>query len=133
QRCRLGLWPRPFPNPAWSGYRGASAVGPPRPGSAIHDSVAGMLGIVAILIAFIFGVAGGFWASDLVKWVALSLRSFIAGGIGGVVGSLAFQFMVPALSSFDDWHAILSQMVAAFVGGALLTVIVGVMAPRERR
>jgi hypothetical protein len=91
-----------------------------------------MLGIVAILIAFIFGVAGGFWASDLVKWVALSLRSFIAGGIGGVVGSLAFQFMVPALSGFDDWHAILSQIVAAFVGGAILTVIVGVVAAQRR-
>jgi hypothetical protein len=94
--------------------------------------VSGKLVIVTIAIAFIFGVAGGFWASDLVKWVALSLRSFIAGGIGGVVGLLAFQFMVPALSSFDDWHAILSQMVAAFVGGALLTVIVGVVAAQRR-
>ena len=101
-----------------------------RPGSA--DSVAGMLNLVAIVIAFIFGVGGGFAASDLFKWVNLRLGGFIAGGIGGVVGLLAFRFVVPALSGFDDWHAILSQMVAAFVGGALLTVIVGVVAPRER-
>ena len=101
-----------------------------RPGSALNDSVAGMLGIVAILIAFIFGVGGGFAASDLFKWVNLRFGGFIAGGIGGVVGSLVFQFTVPALSGFDDWHAILAQMVAAFVSGALLTVIVGVVARR---
>jgi len=97
-----------------------------------NGSVAGMSNILAIVIAFIFGVAGGFWASDLVKWVVLGLKSSIAGGIGGVVGLLAFQFAVPALSGLDDWHAILSQMVAAFVGGALLTVIVGVVAAQWR-
>ena len=81
-----------------------------------------MSNILAILIGFIFGVGGGFWASDLFKWVNLRLRSFIVGGIGGVVGLLAFQFAFPTLSGFDDWHAILAQMVAAFVSGALLGV-----------
>jgi uncharacterized membrane protein YeaQ/YmgE (transglycosylase-associated protein family) len=91
-----------------------------------------MLDLVAIVVAFIFGVAGGFAASDLLKWIDLRLGGFIAGGIGGVVGSLVLQFAVPALSGFEDWHAILSQMIAAFVGGALLTVIVGVVARRWR-
>jgi hypothetical protein len=82
----------------------------------------GMSNILAILFAFIFGVAGGFAASDLFKWVNLRLRSFIVGGIGGVVGLLAVQFAFPAVSGFDDWQAILGQMVAAFVCGALLGV-----------
>jgi hypothetical protein len=96
-----------------------------------NGSVAGMSNILAILIGFIFGVGGGFWASDLVK-VNLRLRSFIVGGIGGVVGLLAFQFAFPSMSGFDDWHAILAQMLAAFVGGAILTVIVGVAARHWR-
>jgi len=81
-----------------------------------------MSNILAILIGFIFGVGGGFWASDLFKWVNLRLRSFIVGGIGGVVGLLAFQFAFPSMSGFDDWHPILGQMGAAFVCGALLGV-----------
>jgi hypothetical protein len=42
------------------------------------------------------------------------------------------QFMIPALSGFDDWRAIVSQMATAFVSGALLTAIIAVVAPQWR-
>jgi hypothetical protein len=58
--------------------------------------------------------------------------NIIVGAVGGAIGSLLLQFMVPALSGFDDCRAVASQMAAAFVSGSLLTVIVGVVAPRER-
>jgi hypothetical protein len=35
------------------------------------------------------------------------------------------------MSGFDDWLAIVSQVAAAFVIGALLTVIVGVVGRRQ--
>jgi hypothetical protein len=55
----------------------------------------------------------------------------IVGALGGAFGSLLLQFTVSALSGFDDWRAIVSQWAAAFVSGALLTVIVGVVGRRR--
>ena len=92
--------------------------------------------IVTIAIALVFGVAGGNAAGDylLQEDYGLGLGNTIAGGIGGVVGSLVLQFVFPALSGFDDWRAIVGQVIAAFVSGALLAVIVGVVqAGRPRR
>jgi hypothetical protein len=89
--------------------------------------------LATIAIAFLLGVVGGFAASDyLSKEDGVGVRSFIAGGMGGVVGSLALQFVFPPLSRFHDWLAIVSQVAAAFVSGGLLTVIVGVVARHWR-
>jgi hypothetical protein len=44
----------------------------------------------------------------------------MVGAVGGAIGSLWLQFMVPALSGFDDWHAILAQMPTAFVSGVVI-------------
>jgi hypothetical protein len=89
--------------------------------------------LATIAIALFFGVVGGLAAGDLLEGVDLGIGNIIAGGTGGVVGSLVLQFVFPALGSFDDWFAILGQVVAAFVSGALLTIIVGVVQVARRR
>jgi hypothetical protein len=85
--------------------------------------------IVTIAIAIPFGAAAGRMAGDLTNQGEDRIGNVIVGAIGGAL----LQFAVPVLSGFDDWRAIVSQWAAAFVSGALLTAIVGVMAPRERR
>jgi hypothetical protein len=57
--------------------------------------------------------------------------NIIVGAIGGAFGSVLLQFMVPPLSGFDDWRAIVSQWAAAFVSGALLSAIVRVVGRRQ--
>ena len=88
--------------------------------------------IVTVAIAFLYGAAAGYVVGGLTNQGEDWLGNIMVGAVGGAIGSLLLQFMVPALSGFDDWRAILAQMATAFVSGALLTVIVGVMAPRER-
>jgi uncharacterized membrane protein YeaQ/YmgE (transglycosylase-associated protein family) len=96
--------------------------------------VSGKLVIVTVAIAFLFGAAAGNVAGGLTNHGEDRLGNIMVGAIGGAFGSLLLQFTVPALSGFDDWRAIVSQVAAAFVSGALLTVIVGIVtAQRERR
>jgi len=87
--------------------------------------------IVTIAIAIPFGAAAGYVVGDLTNQREDRLGNIIVGAIGGAFGSVLLQFMVPPLSGFDDWRAIVSQWAAAFVSGALLTVIVGVMGRRR--
>jgi hypothetical protein len=94
--------------------------------------VSGKFVIVTVVVAFLFGAAAGNVVGSLTNHGEDRLGSITVGAVGGAIGSLLLQFMVPALSGFDDWRAILSQMATAFVSGALLTVIVGVVAPREK-
>jgi hypothetical protein len=86
--------------------------------------MSGKLVIVTIAIAIPFGAAAGYVVGDLTNQGEDRIGNAIVGGLGGTFGSLLLQFMVPALSGFDDWRAIVSQWAAAFVSGALLTVIV---------
>jgi hypothetical protein len=96
--------------------------------------VSGKLVIVTVAIAFLFGAAAGYAAGSLTDRGEDRLANTLVGAVGGAFGSLLLQFTVPALSGFDDWLAIVSQVAAAFVSGALLTAIVGVVTPpRERR
>ena len=96
--------------------------------------MSGKLVIVTVAIAFLFGAAAGNVAGGLTNHGEDRLGNIMVGTIGGAFGSLLLQFTVPALSGFDDWRAIVSQVAAAFVSGALLTVIVGIVtAQRERR
>jgi uncharacterized membrane protein YeaQ/YmgE (transglycosylase-associated protein family) len=87
--------------------------------------------IVTIAIAIPFGAAAGYVVGDLTNQGEDRLGNIIVGAIGGAFGSVLLQFMVPPLSGFDDWRAIVGQWAAAFVSGALLTVIVGVMGRRR--
>jgi uncharacterized membrane protein YeaQ/YmgE (transglycosylase-associated protein family) len=88
--------------------------------------------IVTVAIAILFGASAGNVVGALTNQDEDRLGNILVGAIGGAFGSLLLQLMVPALSGFGDWRAILSQMATAFVSGALLIVIVGVVAPRER-
>jgi uncharacterized membrane protein YeaQ/YmgE (transglycosylase-associated protein family) len=89
--------------------------------------MSGKLVIVTIAIAIPFGAAAGYVVGDLTNQGEDRLGNIIVGAIGGAFGSVLLQFMVPPLSGFDDWRAIVSQWAAAFVSGALLTVIVSVV------
>jgi uncharacterized membrane protein YeaQ/YmgE (transglycosylase-associated protein family) len=93
--------------------------------------MSGKLVIVTIAIAIPFGAAAGYVVGDLTNQGEDRLGNIIVGAIGGAFGSVLLQFMVPPLSGFDDWRAIVSQWAAAFVSGALLTVIVGVVGRRR--
>ena len=88
--------------------------------------------IVTVAIAFLFGAAAGNVVGSLTNQGEDRLGNIMVGAIGGAFGSMLLQFTVPVLSGFDDWRAIVIQMATAFLGAALLTVIVGVVAPRER-
>jgi uncharacterized membrane protein YeaQ/YmgE (transglycosylase-associated protein family) len=94
--------------------------------------VFGNLVIVTVVVAILFGAAAGYLVGALTNQGEHRFGNILVGAVGGAFGSLLLQFMVPALSGFDDWHTILSQMATAFVGGALLTAIIAVVAPRER-
>jgi uncharacterized membrane protein YeaQ/YmgE (transglycosylase-associated protein family) len=88
--------------------------------------------IVTVVVAFLFGAVAGNVVGSLTNQGEDRFGNIAVGAVGGAIGSLLLQFMVPALSGFDDWRAILSQVATAFVGGALLTAIIAVVAPRER-
>ena len=92
----------------------------------------GKLVIVTVVIASLFGAAAGNVVGALTNHGEDRFGNISVGAVGGAFGSLLLQFMVPALSGFDDWRAIVSQMATAFVSGALLTAIIAVVAPRER-
>jgi hypothetical protein len=93
--------------------------------------MSGKLVIVTIAIAIPFGAAAGYVVGDLTNQGEDRIGNAIVGAFSGAFGSLLLQFIVPALSGFDDWRAIVSQWAAAFVSGALLTVIVGVVGRRR--
>jgi uncharacterized membrane protein YeaQ/YmgE (transglycosylase-associated protein family) len=88
--------------------------------------------IVNLIIWLIAGVAGGNAAGDLLKGhYDLGLKNTGYGAIGGVVGALILQTLIPALRGID-YGPIIGQAIVAAVSGAGLTVSAGAVA-RWRR
>jgi uncharacterized membrane protein YeaQ/YmgE (transglycosylase-associated protein family) len=81
--------------------------------------------IVNLIIWLVAGIAGGNAAGDLLKGhYDLGLRNTGYGAIGGVVGALMLQTLIPALRGID-YDPIVGQLIVAAVSGAVLTVIAG--------
>jgi len=80
--------------------------------------------LVNLIIQLIAGFVAGNAAGDLLKDYDLGPGNMIAGAIGGVVGGQLLQHLIPALAGLDA-GSIVSQLIAAGGGGAILTVIAG--------
>src|SRR5262249_45168066 len=81
--------------------------------------------IVNLIIWLVAGIAGGNAAGDLLKGhYDLGLRNTGYGAIGGVVGALILQTLIPALRGID-YGPITGQLIVAAASGAVLTVIAG--------
>ena len=89
--------------------------------------------IVALIIWVIAGVAGGNAAGELLKEpYDLGPGNTVAGAIGGVIGALILQALIPALSGFDV-GPILGQVIVAAASGAVLTVVAGKVKTHRRQ
>jgi uncharacterized membrane protein YeaQ/YmgE (transglycosylase-associated protein family) len=78
-----------------------------------------------LLIWLIGGVVGGNAAGDLLKReYDLGLGNTGYGAIGGVVGTMILQALIPALRGLD-YGPIVGQVIVAVASGALLTIIAG--------
>jgi hypothetical protein len=81
-----------------------------------------------LIIWLVGGIAGGFAVGDLLKGhYDLGLRNMGYGAIGGVVGALVLQTLIPALRGID-YGPIIGQIIVAAVSGAVLTIIAGAVA-----
>jgi uncharacterized membrane protein YeaQ/YmgE (transglycosylase-associated protein family) len=88
--------------------------------------------ILNLIIWLIAGVAGGSAAGELLKGdFDLGPGNTVAGAIGGVVGALILQALIPALRGID-FGPIIGQVIVAAASGAVLTVIAGVVRSRRR-
>jgi hypothetical protein len=88
---------------------------------------------LSIIIGLIAGVAGGFAVGDLLKGFDLGpAQALVAGAVGGVVGSLILQLLIPALRDLDV-VPIVGQVIVAAASGAALTVIAGAVGSWRRR
>jgi uncharacterized membrane protein YeaQ/YmgE (transglycosylase-associated protein family) len=89
--------------------------------------------LVNLIIQLISGVVGGNAAGAALKDYNLgNIGNTIAGAIGGVGGGQLLQAIIPALASAAaggelDVGAILGQIVGGGAGGAILTVIAGLV------
>jgi hypothetical protein len=72
--------------------------------------------VVNFIIWLVAGIAGAN--------AALGLRNTGYGALGGVVGALIVQTLIPALRGID-YGPIVGQLIVAAVSGAALTVIAG--------
>jgi uncharacterized membrane protein YeaQ/YmgE (transglycosylase-associated protein family) len=89
--------------------------------------------IVALIIWVIAGVAGGNAAGELLKSpYDLGPGNTVAGALGGVVGAMILQTLIPTLRGFDV-APILSQVITAAASGAVLTVVAGAVMTRRRQ
>jgi len=78
-----------------------------------------------LIIWLIAGVAGGNAVGDLLKGdYDLGIGNTGYGAIGGVIGALILQTLIPSLRGID-YVPIIGQVIVAAVGGAALTLIVG--------
>ena len=99
--------------------------------------------VVNLIIQLISGVVGGNAAGAALKDYNLgNLGNTIAGAIGGVGGGQLLQALIPAIASAAagggvDIGSFLGQIVGGGAGGAILTVIAGlvktVMTPEQAR
>jgi hypothetical protein len=80
-----------------------------------------------LIIWLVAGIAGGNAAGDLLKGhYDLGLRNTGYGAIGGVVGALILQTLIPAMRGID-YGPIIAQLIVAAASGAVLTVTAGVV------
>ena len=88
-----------------------------------------MLNVIIWLVA---GVTGGIAAGELLRGdYDLGPGNMVAGAIGGFVGVLILQALIPALEGIDS-GALIGQFIVAAVTGAILTVIAGVVKTRVK-
>ena len=81
--------------------------------------------ILNLIIWLVAGIAGGNAAGDLLKGhYDLGLSNMGYGAIGGVVGALILQTLIPALRGID-YVPIVGQLIVAAACGAILTVTAG--------
>jgi len=89
--------------------------------------------IVNLIIQLIAGVVGGNAAGAALKDYNLgNLGNTIAGAIGGVGGGQLLQAIIPAIASAAaggglDVGALAGQIVVGGAGGAILTIIAGLV------
>jgi uncharacterized membrane protein YeaQ/YmgE (transglycosylase-associated protein family) len=81
--------------------------------------------IVALIIWLIAGIGGGNAAGELVKggYDLGVLGNTLAGAIGGVVGALILQTLIPELRGLYEVGPVLGQLIGAVASGAVLTII----------
>ena len=88
--------------------------------------------IINLIIQLVAGVVGGNAAGAALKDYNLGgIGNTIAGALGGVGGGQLLQVAIPAIAAaaggnLDVW-AIIGQIVGGGAGGAILTVIVGLV------
>jgi hypothetical protein len=86
--------------------------------------------VIGLIIQLIAGIAGGNGAAAALKDYDLGkLGNTITGAIGGVGGGQLLQVLVPALAGAGglDIGALLGQVVGGGAGGAILTIVVGIV------
>jgi len=89
--------------------------------------------LISLIIQLISGVVGGNAAGAALKDYNLgNLGNTIAGAIGGIGGGQVLQTLIPAIASAAtasglDLGAIVGQIVGGGAGGAILTIIAGLV------
>jgi hypothetical protein len=88
--------------------------------------------LVDLIIQIISGVVGGNAAGAALKDYNLgSLGNTIAGALGGIGGGQLLQAVIPALAGAAggnlDVGAVVGQIVGGGAGGAILTIIAGLV------
>ena len=79
-----------------------------------------------LIIWLVAGVSGGIAAGELLKGgYDLGPGNMVSGAIGGFVGALILQALIPALRGIGS-GPLIAQIIVAAVTGAVLTVIAGV-------
>jgi hypothetical protein len=86
--------------------------------------------IVNLIIQIVAGLIGGTAVGSRMDNVNLGgLGNAIAGAVGGIGGGQILGALVPALSGTEgmDLGAIIGQVVGSGAGGAILTIIAGLI------
>jgi hypothetical protein len=86
--------------------------------------------LINLIIQIIAGVVGGTAAGSRMENVDLGgLGNAIAGALGGVGGGQILAALIPALSGAQgvDLTSIIGQLAGGGVGGAVLTIIAGML------
>ena len=86
--------------------------------------------LINLIIQIIAGVVGGTAAGSRMENVDLgSVGNAIAGAVGGVGGGQILAALIPALSGAQgvDLTSIIGQLAGGGVGGAVLTIIAGMI------
>jgi hypothetical protein len=87
--------------------------------------------IINLIIQIIAGAVGGNAAAASMENVDLGpAGNTIAGALGGIGGGQILGALIPTLAAAAagvDWKVVIGQFVGGSVGGAILTVIVGMI------